>query len=93
LNIRYARTALRDLDDIFSYIHQRNPIAAGAVIDRIQRMITVIGRMPFIGHPTDEDGVRMIAVVRYPFLIFYTVDESAEEIMIVRVRHAARLRL
>jgi toxin ParE1/3/4 len=41
-------------------------------------------------HLTDEAGVRVLSVVRYPFLIFYAIDEAAGEIVILHVRHAAQ---
>jgi len=63
-----------------------------AVVDRIERLAALIGELPLIGHRTDEEGVRMMPVVRYPFLIFYALSDRADEIVILHVRHAARLR-
>jgi toxin ParE1/3/4 len=34
----------------------------------------------------------VLSVVRYPFLIFYAIDEAADEIVILHVRHSARER-
>jgi addiction module RelE/StbE family toxin len=92
MKIRYSETALRELDEIFEYIHEYNPSAAAAVINRIERLASLIGELPLIGHRTDEEGVRMMPVVRYPFLIFYTVSDRTNEVVILHVRHAARLR-
>ncbi|MGA7487972.1 MAG: type II toxin-antitoxin system RelE/ParE family toxin [Xanthobacteraceae bacterium] len=92
MKVRYSKTALRELDEIFAYIHERNRSAAAAVVDRIERLGSLIGELPFIGHLTDEEGVRMMPVVRYPFLIFYAVNDKADEVVILHVRHAARLR-
>ena len=92
MKVRYSQTALRELDEIFAYIHERNPSAAVAVVDRIERLAGLIGELPLIGHRTDEEGVRMMPVVRYPFLIFYALSDRADEIVILHVRHAARLR-
>jgi addiction module RelE/StbE family toxin len=91
MKVRYSETALRELDEIFAYIYERNRSAA-AVVDRIQQLTSLIGEVPLIGHLTDEQGVRMMPVVRYPFLIFYTLDDQANEVVILHVRHAARLR-
>jgi toxin ParE1/3/4 len=92
MKLRYSETALRELDDIFAYIHARNRSAAAAVVDRIEGLASLIGEIPFIGHLTDEQGVRMMPVVRYPFLIFYTVNDAVDEVVILHVRHAARQR-
>jgi toxin ParE1/3/4 len=93
MKVRYAENALRELDEIFAYIHERNRSAAAAVVDRIERLCALIGELPFLGHLTDEAGVRMMPVVRYPFLIFYTVNDNADEVVILHVRHGARLPL
>jgi hypothetical protein len=38
----------------------------------------------------DEPNVRTMRVGRYPFLIFYAIDEN--DVVILHVRHAARQR-
>jgi toxin ParE1/3/4 len=92
MKVRYSETALRELDEIFAYIFERNRSAAAPVIDRLERLGALIGEYPFVGHLTDEEGVRIMPLVRYPFLMFYTVNDSADEVVILHVRHAARQR-
>ena len=72
MNVRYSKAALRELDEIFAYIHERNRTAAAAVVERIERLAALIGDMPLMGHTTNEEDVRVMPVVRYPFLIFYS---------------------
>jgi toxin ParE1/3/4 len=62
MKVRYSETALRELDEIFAYIYERNRSAAVAVLDRIERLSSLIGEVPLIGHLTDEEGVRMMPV-------------------------------
>jgi len=50
----------------------------------------LLGEFPEVGHLTDQVGVRLLSVVRYPFLIFYAIDDAASEIVILHVRHGAR---
>jgi toxin ParE1/3/4 len=38
-------------------------------------------------------GVRAFAVPRLPYLIYYQVDDAADVVTIVTVRHTARRRL
>ena len=83
MKVRYSETALRELDEIFAYMYERNRSAAVAVLDRIERLSSLIGEVPLIGHLTDEEGVRMMPVVRYPFLIFYAVSDRADEVVIL----------
>jgi plasmid stabilization system protein ParE len=67
MKVRYSATALRELDEIFAYISERSRSAAVAVVDRIEQLSSLIGDVPLIGHLTDEEGVRMMPVVRTHF--------------------------
>jgi toxin ParE1/3/4 len=62
------------------------------VVERIEELAALLEEFPLVGHLTDETDVRVLAVVRYPFLIFYTIDGAADEIVILHVRHAAQER-
>jgi toxin ParE1/3/4 len=43
-----------------------------------------------MGRMTDQPGVRVLPVVRYPYLIFYTVVDESDEVRILRIRHGRR---
>jgi len=90
MKVRYSETALGELDELFAYIFERDRSAAAAVVERVERLAALLGEFPFVGHDTDEAGVRMVPLVRYPFLIFYAVN--GDEVVVLHVRHAARLR-
>lgn len=90
MKVRFTKPALAELDSIFAYIHQHNPIAAGQVVTRVREITSQLGRFPNMGQRKYKPGVRMITVRRYPYLIFYTVDNENDEVLILSVRHAAR---
>ena len=90
MKVRYTETALVEIDEIFAYIAERNRNAATAVADRIKRTITNFAEFPLMAQAADEPGARMMPVGRYPFLVFYTVNN--DELVILHVRHGARLR-
>jgi toxin ParE1/3/4 len=92
MNVRWSETALAEVDDIFSYIYERNRSAAASVVRRIEELTVLLEEFPLAGHLTDEAAVRAISVVRYPFLIFYTIDDAAAEVVILHVRHTAQNR-
>jgi plasmid stabilization system protein ParE len=90
MKVRWSQTALKQLDDIFLYIYQRNRSAAPSVTKRVEELASLLGEFPFIGHLTDEADVRILPVVRYPFAIFYTIVDAAGEVVILHIRHTAQ---
>ncbi|MBW7972292.1 type II toxin-antitoxin system RelE/ParE family toxin [Bradyrhizobium sp. BR 10289] len=92
MKVRWSESSLSDIDDIFSYIHERNRTAAAAVVERIKAVASLLQDFPEAGHLTDEPGVRMFPTVRYPYLVFYTINTSDAEVVILHVRHGAQER-
>ena len=90
MKIRYTRKALAQLDEIYSYIEAHNPSAAKRVKARIKQSIARLGRDPYSCRATENPGIRLLAIVRYPYLVFYSVDDTAKEVHILRIRHGAR---
>ena len=90
MKVRWSETALTEIDEIFSYIQARNRSAASAIVKRIEALADLLGEFPEVGHLTDQPDVRLISVVRYPFLIFYTINDATNETVILHVRHGAR---
>jgi plasmid stabilization system protein ParE len=35
-------------------------------------------------------GIRELPIARYPYIVFYAVDDRAQEIHILRVRHTSQ---
>jgi plasmid stabilization system protein ParE len=75
---------------IFNHIAERNPSAAGRVKARIKRAIERLGRHPYSARHTERPGIRVLPIVRYPYLVFYTVDEAAQEVHILRIRRSSQ---
>jgi toxin ParE1/3/4 len=92
MRVRWSATALAEIEDIFSYIFAHHRSAASAVVERIEGLALLLGEFPQVGHLTDEADVRVLSVVRYPFLIFYTINNDADEVVILHVRHTAQER-
>ncbi len=90
MSVRYTREALRDLDQISSYIAARNIPAAAALLDAIEATVARLERFPLSAQQTEMAGIRAAPVLRFPYIIFYTAEEHG--VTIHYVRHAARLR-
>jgi plasmid stabilization system protein ParE len=46
MKVRYSETALREQNEIFAYIYERNRAAAAALVDRIERLGSLLGEFP-----------------------------------------------
>lgn len=90
MKVRYTETALADLDDLLSYLIERNPRAATTIGKAVEVTIDRVAAFPFSAEATDEPGVRMTPAGRFPYLIFYRAAD--DEVSILRVLHGARLR-
>lgn len=51
MKVEFTRPALTELDAIFAYIHQRNPVASIQVVARVREITAQLGRFPEMGHP------------------------------------------
>ncbi len=90
MKLRFTPRAARDLADLADYIRARNPEAAqrvrASILDTLQNLVL----FPQMGRPQAAAGVRKIVTRKYPYLIYYTVDDEAEEIIILTIQHPAR---
>ncbi len=90
--VRYTPRALGDLDAIYKYIAEQNPRAARAVKARIKERIQSLANFPASGPETETPRLRMLAIGRYPYLVFYEIDDTAKFVAILHIRHASRER-
>ncbi|GJE61161.1 type II toxin-antitoxin system RelE/ParE family toxin [Methylobacterium trifolii] len=89
MKLRLTPRAENDLFEIAAYLVARNPQAARRVEDALQDGFALIATYPHVGHVLRE-GVRRLALPRYPYLIFYGVREADDAVDVFAVRHAAR---
>jgi toxin ParE1/3/4 len=92
VKLRFTPRATHDLAEIAEYLRTRNPSAALAVRDAILRSLQNLTLFPTIGRPQDVTGVRKLVTPKYRYLVYYMIDERAEEIVILTIRHPARSR-
>ncbi|MCJ2126884.1 type II toxin-antitoxin system RelE/ParE family toxin [Methylobacterium sp. J-077] len=92
MKLVYARRAVRRLTEIADYVRERNPGAADKVEGSIRETTELLRRHPYVGRRA-RPWVRVFAVPRLPYLIYYQVDERREIVTIITLRHAAQDRL
>jgi addiction module RelE/StbE family toxin len=88
MNVIYAPRALRDLEAIGAYLKQRNPDGAANVLRAIKSSIDTLAFFPQIGQRVDNAGHRRVPVLRYPYVVFYRIENG--DLLILHVRHSAR---
>jgi len=62
------------------------------VRDSILRSLQNLALFPEIGRPQNVEGVRKLVTPRYRYLIYFTIDEGANEIVILTIQYPARRR-
>lgn len=83
-----TRRAREDLVEIWRYVARDNPMAADALLDRIDGSCSLLADNPELGQarPDIRPGLRYFVVERY--IIIYRALEGGVEV--VRVVHGAR---
>lgn len=81
---------LSDLREIVDYLNEHaGPTVAVRIGNALLDRALEIGHAPFVGQPVKlRPGVRK--VMRYPYLIYYDVDDSLKIVEVLRVWHGAR---
>lgn len=59
-----------------------------AILESLQNLV----RFPCLGRPQKVEGVRKLVTRRYPYLVYYTLDEEVGEVVILSIQHPARER-
>ena len=92
MKLRFTRRAVDNITELADYIRARNPEAADAVRTAIYDSLTYLILFPNVGRLQTTEGVRNLVTRKYSYLIYYSVDEAAEEVVVLSVKHSARER-
>jgi len=89
MKVVYTDAALHDIDEITVWLKAHYPGVGKAVERRLRLVVAHIARWPeSMRASAHRPGVRVVALGRYPYKIFYRV--SGEALEILHVHHAAR---
>jgi toxin ParE1/3/4 len=90
MKLVYSRRAIADLGKIATYYATAaSPVVAYSIGIRLETVIERICRAPEAApRLSQRSNVRVVAVVRYPFRIFYRL--RGDTIDILHIRHTAR---
>lgn len=87
--LRWRHAAFADLEDIFEFVAQDNPIAAAKLASSIHNQAERLRLNPRLGRPGRLAGVRELVVPRVPYIVAYQV--RGRRIEILAVVHTSRL--
>ena len=89
MKVVYADPALRDLDEITAWLKRHYPGLGRAVERRLRVVVAHIARWPeSMRQSPHRPDVRVAALGRYPYKIFYRVRDDTIEIL--HIHHTAR---
>jgi plasmid stabilization system protein ParE len=92
MRLRLTPQAAEELAAVGDYIRTHNPAAAAKVRAAIVASLRTLTRFPFAGRRQTVEGVRKIVTRRYPYLVYYTVDEVGQAVVVLSIRHPSRQR-
>jgi toxin ParE1/3/4 len=92
MKLRFTRRSVENLADIARYLNHRNPQAALRVQAAIEGSLQHLISFPRAGRSQTTEGVRKLVIRKYFYLVYYTLDEAADEIIVLSVKHPARER-
>lgn len=91
IQITFAESALRDLEDILDYYHEQNLLHAGKkLVSSILNDIELLSYQPKMGRIVPEFDIHYLReLIRPPFRIVYRIEEHRDRI--IRIRRSERL--
>ena len=90
MKLHFTELAANDIEGIHAYLVARSPMGARNVQLAMQSTFTQLAEFPYLGRAQTSPNLRKLGVARYPYSVYYTFDEQAEEIVIITVRHTSR---
>ncbi len=91
MKLRFTPQAIENLTAIIDYLNARNPQGSKRVRTAILDTFRLLLLFPDSGRVLRQ-GMRKIVTRRYGYVVYYSVDDVAEELTILSVRHAAQQR-
>jgi len=87
LKLEYSERAVSEISGIVEYLRVRNPHAAQRVALELKTAVQVVAQFPYSGRDVGN-GIRVFPVGRYPYLIYWTIQNDI--VSVLHVRHTSR---
>src|SRR5690348_6381823 len=93
MRVRFSSRASRDLANIADYVRSHRPSAGPRVRAAILAGVEILRRHPEVGRRQSQQNVRKIIVSRYPYIIYYALDQASAEVVVLAIQHMAQDRM
>ena len=90
MNVLWLDRAEADLNEIFDYLADQEPAAAARTYQLINDRVSLLADYPGLGRPGRVVGTRELVIAQTPYVVAYTVDQTVEAVVVLRVLHGAR---
>jgi plasmid stabilization system protein ParE len=91
VKLRFTAEALEHIAAIYSYIRDRNSVAATQVVARIRAAAEQLAEFPRMGHVGRVPGTHEWVVRGLPYIIVYqTGATDPDEVLVLGVFHATQ---
>ena len=90
MKLRFAPRASNDLINIADFIAAESPQGARRVRDSILESLQLLADFPRLGRRQSVEGVRKHLTRKYGYVVYYLVDDAADELVVVTIQHPAR---
>lgn len=88
MQVKWLRTALRNLDEEATYIAAEDLQAAQLVVERVLNAVEMLVTHPALGRPGRVPGTRELVVAKTRYVVPYRVRGQVVEVL--RVFHTSR---
>ena len=92
MKLRFTPRAAENIAVAADYIRERNPAAAVHVRAATYESLPKLVLFPEAGRRQTTKGVRKLVTRKYRYIIYYMIDQDAEEIVNLNVKHPAQKR-
>jgi plasmid stabilization system protein ParE len=92
MKLRFTQRAIENISGVANYLRTRNPVAAERVQSDIYDGLQNLILFPRVGRRQNVPGVRRIVTRKYSYLVYYMIDDEADEVVILNIKHPASKR-
>ena len=88
MQVKWLRTALRNLDAEAAFIAEDDPVAARLVVQRVLKAVAMLAAQPDLGRPGRVPHTRELVALNTRYIVPYRVRGDTVEVL--RVFHTSR---